>query len=272
MFKDSRLPPRQRGLTYCSMTDTFCEQSIPRMLDVIEKLLILQDRDRHLLRTQAELASIGPQRERATSRASSSQQALDAAKLKAKQIESDKKKLELDVQAQAERIAKYSQQQLQTKKNEEYRALAHEIETCKADIQKLEDQILELMEQADVAARTVADANKLAATAKKDVDAEVAELGKREESFKVKLAELQSNRKDLAAAVEEGALARYERLLKSKGENVVVGIEHSACGGCHMRLPQQVMVACRADSNIICCPHCGRILYFTRDMELAAAD
>ncbi len=254
------------------MTDSFARTKKPAMLEVIEKLLVLQDRDRNLLRTQAELASIEPQRERAQSRANSSQQALDAAKLKAKQTESDKKKLELDVQAQQERIAKYSQQQLQTKKNEEYRALAHEIETCKGNISTIEDQILELMEQADAAAKTVAEATKLAASAKKDVDIEVAELAKREENFKAKLADLQSNRKDLAAAVEEGALNRYERLLKSKGENVIVGIEHSACGGCHMRLPQQVMVACRGDSEINCCPHCGRILYFTRDMELAAAD
>ena len=242
------------------------------MLEVIEKLLVLQDRDRNLLRSQAELASIEPQRERAKSRASASQQALDAAKLKAKQVESDKKKLELDVQAQEEKIAKYSQQQLQTKKNEEYRALAHEIDTCKGNIAKLEDKILELMEQADAATREVAAATKVAAQAKKDVDAEVAELGKREENFKSKLAELQSNRAELAAAVEEGALLRYERLLKSKGENVIVGIQHSACGGCHMRVPQQVMVACRAESEINACPHCGRILYFTRDMELAAAD
>jgi predicted nucleic acid-binding Zn-ribbon protein len=242
------------------------------MLDVIEKLLVLQDRDRNLLRTQAELASVEPQRERARSRANASQQALDAAKLKSKQIESEKKKLELDVQAQQERIAKYSQQQLQTKKNEEYRALAHEIDTCKANIAKIEDQILELMEQADAAAKAVDEAAKVAASAKKDVDTEVAELSKREVNFKAKLTELQSNRKELAAAVEEGALARYERLLKSKGENVVVGIEHSACGGCHMRLPQQVMVACRAGTDLIGCPHCGRILYFTRDMELAAAD
>ncbi|NBR84652.1 MAG: hypothetical protein EB141_01125 [Verrucomicrobia bacterium] len=242
------------------------------MIEAIEKLLVLQDRDRNLLRTQSELASIEPQRERAKSRANASQQALDAAKLKAKQIESDKKKLELDVEAQKERIAKYSLQQFQTKKNEEYRALAHEIDGCKANISKLEDQILELMEQADATAKEVSAASKVAAEAKKDVDAEVAELGKREENYKAKLAELQSNRKELASAVEEGALARYERLLKSKGENVIVGIQHSACGGCHMRLPTQVMVACQSQSEINSCPHCGRILYFTRDMELAATE
>ena len=243
-----------------------------RMLEVIEKLLILQDRDRNLLRTQTELSGVEPQRERAKARANGSQAALDAAKLKAKQIEADKKKLELEVQAQNERIAKYSGQQLLTKKNEEYRALAHEIETCKGNISKLEDQILELMEKADAAAKEVAAATKVAAEAKKDVDAEVAELGKREVNMKARLAELQANRKDLAAAVEEGALARYERLLKSKGENVIVGIQHSACGGCHMRLPTQVMVACQAQSEINSCPHCGRILYFAAGMELAAAD
>ncbi len=242
------------------------------MLDAIEKLLVLQDRDRNLHRTQADLASIAPQRARAQNLASSSQQALDAAKLRAKQTESDKKKLELDVEAFKERISKYSLQQFQTKKNEEYRALAHEIETCKGGISKLEDQILELMEQADVVAKEVATTTKAAASAKKDVEAEVAELGKREENFQQRLAELQSNRAELASAVEEGALFRYERLLKSKGENVIVGIQHSACGGCHMRLPTQVMVACQSQSELNACPHCGRIIYFTRDMELAAAE
>jgi predicted nucleic acid-binding Zn-ribbon protein len=254
------------------MADTFSEERKPLMLDAIEKLLVLQDRDRNLHRTQADLASIAPQRARAQNLASSSQQALDAAKLRAKQTESDKKKLELDVEAFKERISKYSLQQFQTKKNEEYRALAHEIETCKGGISKLEDQILELMEQADVVAKEVATTTKAAASAKKDVEAEVAELGKREENFQQRLAELQSNRAELASAVEEGALFRYERLLKSKGENVIVGIQHSACGGCHMRLPTQVMVACQSQSELNACPHCGRIIYFTRDMELAAAE
>ncbi len=254
------------------MADTFSEERKPLMLDAIEKLLVLQDRDRNLHRTQADLASIAPQRARAQNLASSSQQALDAAKHRAKQTESDKKKLELDVEAFKERISKYSLQQFQTKKNEEYRALAHEIETCKGGISKLEDQILELMEQADVVAKEVATTTKAAASAKKDVEAEVAELGKREENFQQRLAELQSNRAELASAVEEGALFRYERLLKSKGENVIVGIQHSACGGCHMRLPTQVMVACQSQSELNACPHCGRIIYFTRDMELAAAE
>ncbi len=43
------------------------------------------------------------------------------------QIESARKELELEVEAKKQMIARYANQQFQTRKNEEYRALAHEI-------------------------------------------------------------------------------------------------------------------------------------------------
>jgi len=86
------------------------------------------------------------------------------------------------------------------------------------------------------------------------------------------LSELERNREDLAAAVEEGVRTRYERLVRSKGENVVVGVQHGVCGGCHMRLPAQIMVMCQAQQELVTCTNCGRILYYTRDMDLAVAD
>ena len=101
------------------------------MLDVIEKILILQDRDRKILHAREELAHVDPERKELLSRASGSQARLEAAKLRVKQIESDRKKLELDVEAKQQQIDKYANQQLQTKKNEEYKALANEIENCK---------------------------------------------------------------------------------------------------------------------------------------------
>ena len=76
----------------------------------------------------------------------------------------------------------------------------------------------------------------------------------------------------LAAAVDDSTRNRYERLFKSKGENAVTGIEHSACGGCHMKLPAQIVSNCRAQVELVTCPNCGRILYFSRDMILTAAE
>jgi len=242
------------------------------MLPVIEKLLILQDRDRQLLKVQDELSRIDPERRELQSKVAGNQAALEAAKYQVKHLESERKKLELEVEAKKQLIDKYSIQQFQTKKNEEYRALAHEIEMCKEAIVKLDDQQIELMEQIEAAQGQVAGASKAAAEAKKTIDSRIADIGAREANLQKELAELQSNRSELAGAVDEITCSRYERLLKQKGENVIVGIQHGVCGGCHMQLSRSIIVTCQADQEIITCPNCARILFYTRDMDLAVAE
>ncbi|HUE35868.1 MAG TPA: C4-type zinc ribbon domain-containing protein [Candidatus Acidoferrum sp.] len=242
------------------------------MLVTIEKLLVLQDRDRKIHRVQQELAHISPERESLRAKASSTQAHLDAAKNRVKQIESERKRLEIEVESKKTQIEKYANQQLQTRKNEEYRALAQEIEHCKAEITKIEDKEIELMEQAEAAQKEVLRAMADASDAKKLVESQVAQLDQREQNLKQELAELQTGRAELSSAVDEAARLRYERLLKSKGDNVIVGIAHGVCGGCHMKLPPQILVSCRSQKEIIACSNCGRILYYTRDMELATAD
>jgi hypothetical protein len=242
------------------------------MQEIIEKLLILQDRDRKLLRVTQELAHIGPERESLRAKAASTQSQLEAAKLRVKQIESERKQRDLEIEAKKSQIEKYLNQQLQTRKNEEYKALTHEIEMAKEVIFKIEDAEIVLMEQAEVAQKEVTRATAEAAAAKKLVDDQIGQLNQREENLKKELAELTSGRAQLASAVDESTRNRYERLFKSKGENVVVGVEHSACGGCHMKLPAQIVTNCRAQAEIVTCQNCGRVLYFTSDMILTAAD
>jgi hypothetical protein len=242
------------------------------MQEIIEKLLILQDRNRKIVRVSQELEHISPERSSLQARAAGTQSQLEAAKLRVKQIESERKRLELEIEAKKTQIEKYANQQLQTRKNEEYKALAHEIEMAKEAIFKIEDQEIVLMEKAEAAQKEVARATVDAAAAKKLLESQIGLLNQREENLKKELAELQQGRAEMAAAVEEGARSRYERLFKSKGENVVVGVEHSVCGGCHMKLPAQVIASCRGQAELVTCPNCGRILYYTPDMLLIGGD
>jgi predicted nucleic acid-binding Zn-ribbon protein len=241
------------------------------MLNAIENLLVLQDRDRRIMRVQAELANIGPEREALKARGANSRGALDAAKLKMKQIETDRKKLELDVEAKKGQIEKYSLQQFQTKKNEEYRALAHEIETCKKNIVEIEDQQLELMEKAESAQKVLAEATKAGNETKGRIDEAEMALENREQSLNKQLADLQADYSKLTEGIDETVLARYQRLRKQKGASILVGVEHGVCGGCHMRLPMQVIVSCQQQQDIVSCPNCGRLLYYSREMDLAPA-
>ena len=143
---------------------------------------------------------------------------------------------------------------------------------AKEVIFKIEDAEIVLMEQAEAAQKEVVRATAEAAAAKKLVDDQIGQLNQREANLKQEFTELTATRAQLASAVDDSTRSRYERIFKSKGENVVVGVEHSACGGCHMKLPTQIVTSCRAQAELVTCPNCGRILYFTRDMILTAAD
>ena len=255
-----------------SMANDLIGNRFADMFETIEKLLILQDRDQKIRRVQGELAHIEPERQTLKERAANTQAGMERAKLKAKEIESARKGLELEVQGKKDLITKYANQQLQTRKNEEYRALAHEIDGCKAAIFKIEDEEISLMEQAEAAQKEIVRATQAANEAKKLVDDQLAQLATREQNLKKELAEFTSNREVLAEAVEESARGKYERLMKSKGEHVVVGVQRGVCGGCHMKLQPQLLVQCQADKELVACSNCGRILYYTRDMDLAVVD
>jgi uncharacterized protein len=242
------------------------------MLESIEKLLVLQDRDRKITYLQNELRTLGPQRTMAQTRQHRSEERLNTARLQSRQLESDRKRLELDVEARKQQIEKYSIQQFQTKKNEEYRALAHEISMAKEAIVKLEDQELELMEQLEAAQKEVAEAQQASEEARREVERQVVEIDSREVNLKAELSKLETERGGLASEADPDILLRYERLRRTKGERVVVGIAHGVCGGCHMKLPAQILILCQSSPDLVHCSNCGRILYYTRDMSLAPTE
>jgi len=128
------------------------------------------------------------------------------------------------------------------------------------------------MDQGERAQREVATLTQTGAETKRTVDGRLADLTAREAQLRQELNALEANRNELAAAVEEGARTRYERLLKQRGGSVVVGIERGVCGGCHMQLSRHLVVACIADQEIVSCPNCGRILYYTRDMDVSVVE
>ena len=238
------------------------------MLAAIEKLLILQDGDRRLLRLRAELADIEPQRRLVQARLAAAEQAFEKSKHDARHLESERKKLELEVEAKKELIAKYAAQQWQTRKNEEYKALSHEIDMCKEAIRSLDDQQIVLMEQIESAERRTVEADAALRKIKQDTAVQLQQFADAETRLRSQLQTAEQTRADAASAIDPLILGRYERILRSKGDRVIVNIERGVCGGCHMKLARQAVIDCQADRDIVDCPNCGRILYFLPGMDV----
>src|SRR5437764_7031605 len=79
----------------------------------------------------------------------SAQAALESAKERAKSNQGNRKKLESEISSIESKISKYRDQMMAVKTNDEYRALQHEIEHAQNAIRKIEDDILNLMVDAE---------------------------------------------------------------------------------------------------------------------------
>src|SRR5436190_13381799 len=74
---------------------------------------------------------------------------LEAARENTKNNQAGRKKLEIEVGALEAKISKYREQMMSVKTNEEYKALQKEIEHAQTAIRRVEDDILNLMMEAE---------------------------------------------------------------------------------------------------------------------------
>jgi predicted nucleic acid-binding Zn-ribbon protein len=227
----------------------------------LEQLLILQDRQQKIRQIENEIKTLPLQRKHLESQLAESAASLEVIKQRARQVEIERKKLELDVGTRSESITRLKTQQYQTRKNDEFQAMGHEIQRYEEEIRKLEDQELELMEQGDKLKVEVAAEEKKATTSKDSITRQMNDLGEKSKALEARLQELSKERTELAEKIDEDLLNRFERLFASKGDSAIVAVEHGVCTGCHMKLTVATIKAAEAGKEIVSCEQCGRILF-----------
>ena len=227
----------------------------------LEQLLVLQDRQQKIKQIQTEVETLPLQKKSLEAQLAASVAGVEVLKQKGRKVEMDRKKLELDVGTRNESISRLKTQQYQTRKNDEFQAIGHEIERYENEIRKIEDEELELMIEADKLKADLGVEEKKAATVKESVTRQTADLEAKSKTLESRLEELTKERAEIAGKIDEDLLGRFERLFKSKGDAVVVPLEHEVCTGCHMKVTTQTAHRAKAGKEIVSCDNCGRILY-----------
>ena len=227
----------------------------------LEQLLVLQDRQQKIKQIQTEIKTLPLQQKSLESQLAASAASVDALKQKARQVEMDRKKLELDVGTRAESISRLKTQQYQTRKNDEFQAMGHEIERYENEIRKLEDEELELMIQADKLKAELEVEEKKAKATKESTTRQMTDLEEKSKTLEGRQEELSKERTELTGKIDEDLLGRFERLFASKGDAAVVALEHEVCTGCHMKVTTATAMQVKAGKEIVSCEQCGRILF-----------
>jgi predicted nucleic acid-binding Zn-ribbon protein len=228
----------------------------------IEALLILQERDARVAALTHELDQSPHQIAAVEAELAARRAKFDDLKMSTRQVEADRKKIDLDVQTRQGAISRYRTQQQTTRKNEEFAALNHEIEHAEKEIAVLEDSELELMEAYDKGLAAVAEAQKDLMAVEEKAKHKKADLEKRAALVAADLVGAEEKQAQAETAVPEEDLARYRRILKSKKDVAIVPISGQSCSGCHMKLTSQTILSARGGEGLTACENCGRIVFF----------
>ncbi len=228
----------------------------------IEKLLIIQDRDIALQKIEQELARIPQERSAIEALITAEETNIETASHALKEKEVERHELDSEVKAKESMIARFRTQQLEVKKNEEYRALTHQIEQSEQDISELEEREIELMLEIDTT-REAFEAEKATIEARiVEQKKQIARLGEREVNLKASIGEAQTAVAQAREAAEENFLGHYDRVKNlCKRPPYVARIEAHKCGGCHLRVSNEVSSGALLVGEPHFCDQCARMVY-----------
>jgi hypothetical protein len=231
------------------------------MLDAIRALLILQDRDRRLLAIAKDLEKIPQEEARAKSKLAGDEASVKKAHDELMEAGLKVKKAELDAQTRRTTITRLKMQQFETRKNDEFQAIKHEITRYEAELDAFETKELEAMEEVDQFRTKFNQAEAALAITKGLVNEDLARIGERKARDEAERKELVEERTKLAAGISDEILPLYERLMRSKDGLALAPLNEGKCGGCHMKLIASTVINVQSEQQITRCEDCGRILY-----------
>ena len=227
----------------------------------IPALLILQDRDQARRQVEAQLQAVPRDIASVQAKIAAEKQAIDAARTELKELETKRKGLEGEIAAAGDKLAKYRTQQASVRKNDEFQALGHEIETMQALIGELEGKELEVMFAMDAARDRFAAAE---AELKQNItghENRLKTLAEREVSLEAELKDGLAACSAARETVPEPARRLYDRVV-TRHFPAVVPIRGGKCGGCHLKVSGEIDAQARKGEELITCDQCGRIVWW----------
>jgi len=227
----------------------------------VEKLLVLQDRDRKISRLSREIKDLPARQKMIDSRLDQQRKKVSESEDLLRKATLRQKELEAEIQEWKDKIRKLREQQMTVKNNDDYKAIERQIFSYNKEIKSVEEKQIALMEANEEALAEKELRIQALATEESVVAQELSMLKERVAHIEGQVAALKADREKVAADIEPEWLSRYQRIFERRQDFALVPVNNGTCGGCHMKLPPQISVDARRLDTMTSCSYCGRLLY-----------
>jgi hypothetical protein len=188
---------------------------------------------------------------------------LDARRKAAQELEIQRKDMDNRLKSAEAQVQKFKIQQVEVRKNDEFQALSHQIATAEAEVGAIETEELEQMmkiDEAGAALRAAEAEHKIRAA---NLDGQIALVHRKEAQCRTNL-EAQSGTVEAAAASVPANWRRAYDTAKSRAKRppYVAALDDHRCGGCHLRVSNEISEVARHGGKPVACDSCGRVVYW----------
>jgi hypothetical protein len=150
----------------------------------------------------------------------------------------------------------------QVRNDRESLAVDHEIESLKETKQRLEGELLAMMEASEQRTARIKELTELSAKLRTDLVEAEKETAAQVEDLKISISKQHVDRDLMKKNIEPVLLQRYEIIFSRRAGVAVTKAHGGTCQGCRMRLPPQLYNEIQKHLQVHFCPNCQRILYF----------
>lgn len=167
---------------------------------------------------------------------------------------------ETDLQEKSDMIIKVKARIPEIKTNKEYQAVLKEIESYEDLKSKIEDEIIEILEETDRLEQMLEKRRNWLKENEAILNKERSTIEKEIPTIDVKLDAEKTTRNDLASQIDPMLISKYETIRTRRGGIAVTMADKGICLGCNMNIPPQLYNDLLKVESVIQCPSCKRIL------------
>ena len=240
------------------------------MIDELAHLIRLQEIETRAADARRRIADAPARIAALDAKITAARDMVTAAKQAVAENQSHRRTIEKDLIAAQQQLSKSKDTLMAVKTNVEYHAMQSQIAAGTSEVERIEEQMLVNMVEADEVAAKLKAAEGALKTAEGVIAKERKEIAAEAAEMERVLAASQEERAALVPQIPRATLEMFERVLKARQGVAVTEAADGHCTVCHVRLRPQVYNTIRRNDSVYQCDSCQRILYFTGVHERSA--
>lgn len=204
-------------------------------------------------------------------RLASARQVVEAEREELRRSQMRVDELDLDLKGRTANINRLREHLNTVRTNKDYAAVLAQLNTEKADANRLEGRALEMMGGIDSKRSELSDQEQVEQDESGKLEEVSAQLEQARRSFAERLSELQRRRAEISERIDARVCKIFSRVSERYDGEVLVKLirthprrDEFVCAGCNMSVTAERVSAAMTRDDVQTCPNCGRLIYFDR--------